>query len=143
VLLAGLLTACAEEPLPRQQLSRDDCLIAVKLDQLNEALARCDRVVAAFPQDPLPLNERFLLRTLAEDDKAACRDIAQAVVLARRVPPAKLDVLLREDLDRRQADCTSDTQAAAGLSAGGSSGAAGNQPAPASPALEKLPDQHR
>ncbi|MFM7268387.1 MAG: hypothetical protein ACKOZT_07345, partial [Cyanobium sp.] len=63
----------------------------MKLDRLNEALARCDRVVAAFPQDPLPLNERFLLHTLAEDDKAACRDIAQAVVLARRVPPAKLD----------------------------------------------------
>ena len=53
----------------------------MKLDQLREAIARCDKVVAAYPRDPLPLNERFLLHTLAEDDKAACRDIVQADAL--------------------------------------------------------------
>ncbi len=142
-MLAGLLVGCAEEPLPKQQLSHDDCLIAVKLDRLKESLARCDKVVAAFPQDPLPLNERFLLHTLAEDDKAACRDIAQAVALARRLPPARLDPLLREDLQRRQADCPAPPQTAAGRPARGSNGETGGQPAPASPALQKLPDQHR
>ncbi|MFM7268833.1 MAG: hypothetical protein ACKOZT_09635 [Cyanobium sp.] len=142
-MLAGLLTACAEEPLPKQRLSRDDCLIAVKLDRLKEALARCDKVVAAFPQDPLPLNERFLLHTLAEDEKAACRDITLAVALTRRLPPARLDPLLREDLQRRQAACPAAPQATAGLPASGASADKGSKAAPTSPTLQELPDQHR
>jgi hypothetical protein len=100
-----MLTACAEEPLPQRRISRDDCLSEVKLDQLREAIARCDKVVAAYPQDPLPLNERYLLHTLAEDDRAACRDIVQAAALARRLPPERLDPMLRSDLKRRLADC--------------------------------------
>ena len=104
-LALGLLAGCAEEPLPQRRLQSDDCLQEVRMDQLPQAIARCDRIVKTFPQDPLPLNERFLLHTLAGDDRAACRDIALASALAARQPPAEVDRLLREDLKLRQASC--------------------------------------
>ena len=55
-----LLGACAEEPLPERKLSADDCLTTVQIERLPQALRRCNRVVAAFPHDPQPLNERFV-----------------------------------------------------------------------------------
>ena len=100
-----LLGACAEEPLPQRNLSVDDCLTNVKLDQLDEAIQRCDRVVAAFPGQPQPLNERFLLHWLKGDETAACRDIRKAAALARNLPPARLDRQLRRDLELRLASC--------------------------------------
>jgi hypothetical protein len=101
-----LLGACAEEPLPERRLSVDDCLTNVTLDQLDEAIQRCDKVVAAFPGQPQPLNERFLLHWLKGDEKAACRDIRQADTLARRLPPGRLDRQLRRDLELRLASCS-------------------------------------
>ena len=85
-------------------------------------------MVAAYPNDPLPLNERYVLHTLAEDDKAACRDLTQALALAGRIPAGRLDPILRHDLQIRRADCVS-----AGLGAG---------MAP-SPALQQLPHKNR
>jgi len=126
--VTGLLTACAEEPLPQRRISADDCLSEVRMERLKEALERCDKVVAAYPNDPLPLNERYLLHTLAEDDKAACRDLAQALALAGRIPAGRLDPILRHDLQIRRADCIS-----AGLGGG---------MAP-SPAVQKLPHKNR
>ena len=126
--LAGLITACAEEPLPQQRISPDDCLSEVKMERLKQALERCDKVVAAYPNDPLPLNERYVLHTLAEDDKAACRDLARALELAGRIPAGRLDPILRHDLKIRRADCVS-----AGLGAG---------MAP-SPAVQELPHKDR
>lgn len=128
VLLAALVAGCAEEPLPQRRLNASDCLQEVRLDRLPQAIRRCDAVVAAFPKDPLPLNERYLLHTLANDEAAACRDMARATVLARAIPPARLDPLLRADLQRRQADCR-----AIGRQGG----------APPLPAIEKLPHQPR
>jgi hypothetical protein len=92
-----LLSGCAEEALPQRSLSIDDCLTNVKLDQLDEAIQRCDRVVAAFPGQPQPLNERFLLHWLKGDETAACRDIRKA---------ARLDRQLRRDLELRLASCS-------------------------------------
>ena len=126
--VTGLLTACAEEPLPQRRISADDCLSEVRMERLKEALERCDTVVAAYPNDPLPLNERYVLHTLAEDDKAACRDLTQALALAGRIPAGRLDPILRHDLQIRRADCVS-----AGLGAG---------MAP-SPALQQLPHKNR
>lgn len=126
--VTSLLTACAEEPLPRRRISADDCLSEVGMERLKEALERCDKVVAAYPNDPLPLNERYVLHTLAEDDKAACRDLAKALALAGRIPAGRLDPILRHDLQIRRADCVS-----AGLGGG---------MAP-SPALQQLPHKNR
>ena len=78
----------------------------VRLDDLRSSLKRCDRVVAAFPREPQPLNERFLLHSLNGQEAAACRDIRRAAVLAGQIPPARLDRLLRRDLQLRLASCS-------------------------------------
>jgi len=104
-LLVSLLGGCAEEPLPQRLLTVDDCLRQVKLNEIKQAIERCNQVVKAFPREPQPLNERFLLHSLAGDEAAACRDIAKAQELARRVPENKLDRLLRNDLKLRTASC--------------------------------------
>jgi hypothetical protein len=105
LLLIVLLGGCAEEPLPQRPITREDCLQIVKLEDLPGALRQCDRVVAAFPKDPGPLNERFLLHTLAGNTTAACRDIARATVLAAAIPKDKLDPILRQDLEVRRSSC--------------------------------------
>lgn len=91
--------------MPQRSLSVDDCLTNIELDQLDKAIERCDKVVAAFPGQPQPLNERFLLHWLKGDEKSACRDIRQADSLARRLPAARLDRHLRRDLELRLASC--------------------------------------
>ncbi|KEF42375.1 MAG: hypothetical protein ER33_05830 [Cyanobium sp. CACIAM 14] len=105
LIVVLLLAGCAEEPLPQRPISREDCLRTVKLEELPAALERCDKVVAAFPKDPGPLNERFLLHTLAGDTAAACRDIATATALAAKVPRGGLDPILRQDLEVRLKSC--------------------------------------
>jgi hypothetical protein len=104
-LLLAVLVGCAEEPLPQRRLTVDDCLRHVDVDQIKEAIQRCDEVVKSFPREPQPLNERFLLHSLAGDNAAACRDIAKATELARKVPQNKLDRQLRNDLNLRAASC--------------------------------------
>ena len=106
-LLLPLLSSCVEEPLPQRKISRYDCLREVNLDRLPEALQRCDQVVAAFPADPLPLNERFLLHSLAGKDDLACRDISRAAELARKLPSTSMDPMLAKDLELRRASCGS------------------------------------
>lgn len=105
LLLLALLQGCAEEPLPQRKVTRQDCLQEVRLERLTEALSRCDRVVALFPADPAPLNDRFLLHSLSGNEAAACRDITRAVDLARKQPSFKLDPLLHNDLRLREASC--------------------------------------
>ena len=75
------------------------------MEAIEEALQRCDRVVAAFPREPQPLNERFLLHSLRGDVDKACRDIAAATRLAARLPADRLDPLLRNELRLRAASC--------------------------------------
>ncbi len=106
--LAGLLLlagGCAEEPLPQRQVRSDDCLQTVQLDQLTEQIGRCDAVVAAFPTNPSPLNDRYLLHSLAGNEAAACADSKRAAALARSKPTASLDPQLRTDLNLRQQLC--------------------------------------
>ena len=103
--MAVLLVACAEEPLPERKISHGDCLREVELEKLEEAIERCGKVVEAFPEDPLPLSERFLLHSLAGDNDAACRDIARAAELAELQPAKDIDPLLRKQLKLRLASC--------------------------------------
>lgn len=109
--------ACAEQPLPDQGVRRDDCLRDVTLANLQDRLKRCNQVVAAYPNDPAPLNDRYLLHSLAGNDKAACLDLLRAVQLARSIPARTLDPQLRTDLDVRQSLC-SPTPAGAAPAAG-------------------------
>ena len=96
---------CAEEPLPRAKPNREDCLRGLEMKKLKDTIARCDEVVATFPQDPFPLNERFLLHTLNQDSPAACRDIVRAQALAQKAKPGTVDELLKQDLKLRLASC--------------------------------------
>lgn len=82
------------------------------MKDLKAAIARCDAVVAAFPRDPFPLNERFLLHTLNQDPKAACRDIRRAQALALAPGAPAIDAILRQDLKLRLASCLPRPEAA-------------------------------
>ncbi len=75
------------------------------MDALEEALRRCDSVVAAFPKDPAPLNERFLIHSLRGEPQKACRDVAAATKLAATMAADQLDPLLRNDLRLRSESC--------------------------------------
>ena len=103
VLVAG----CSEEPLAEAPMRSDDCLRDIRLDQVGEQLKRCDRVVAAFPTNPAPLNDRYLLRSLTgpDQERAACADIRRATALASQAKPGSLDPQLRTDLTLRLALC--------------------------------------
>ena len=105
--LTLLVGGCAEEPLPERAISRDDCLRELSLATLKERLDECDEVVAAFPEDPAPLNDRYLLHSLAGNDPAACADLRKAVRLARSIPRGKIDPQLRIDLEVREQLCKS------------------------------------
>lgn len=115
---AGLLLGgCSEEPLPQAPLRSDDCLRQVKLEQLGEQLKRCDQVVAAFPRNPAPLNDRYLLRSLAGPGEmaAACADIRRAAALAAGAKPGSVDPQLRTELRLRLALCQVPRQPQAAL----------------------------
>lgn len=103
------VAGCGEQPLPQQAIRRDDCLRNVRLKQLKAQISRCDAVVAAFPDDPGPRNDRYLLRSLAGQDAEACEDLRQALKLAERQPAASLDPQLRSDLQVRQQLCSQAT----------------------------------
>ena len=103
--IALLLSSCSEAELPQRSVQRNDCLRDVNLEQLQQALSRCNQVVARYPQDPLPRNERSLLLALAGDDSGACREIEAAQALVRRFKPNSLDPLLVSELKVRQSSC--------------------------------------
>ena len=102
---ALLLGGCSDAELPERTVRRDDCLRDVHLDQLPQAMSRCNAVVARYPQDPLPRSERAVLLALAGDDNAACRDIEAAHVLVARARPGSLDPLLVSELTVRRNSC--------------------------------------
>ncbi len=61
----------------------NSCLAGVEANALPQALDRCNAVVAAYPRDPRPLNDRFLLHTLLQHKTAACTDIQRAAELSQ------------------------------------------------------------
>ena len=102
---ALLLGSCSEAELPERSLQRDDCLREVNLKQLQPAIQRCNQVVARYPQDPLPRNERSLLLALSGDDPGACREIEAAQKLAKQAKPGSVDPLLASELNVRLNSC--------------------------------------
>jgi len=106
LLVALQAVGCAEAPLPNQGFRRDDCLRQVSLANLKQQLQRCSAVVEAFPNEPGPLNDRYLLHSLAGNDAAACEDLRRAIALAQRRAPATLDPQLKRDLQVREPLCS-------------------------------------
>lgn len=115
-LVVVLLVAsggCAEAPLPGQEPRSQDCLRGLSLDQLGEQLQRCDRLVASQPNQPGPLNDRSLVRSLAGDEAGACQDIDAAKRLLARQPRDPENDVLMDELNRRQAICKAPRRAPA------------------------------
>lgn len=104
-MTGGLLQACSEAELPQRSLQPDDCLRDVQLDQLQQAIQRCNQVVARYPRDPAPRNERSLLLSLNGQDQAACREIEAAHALARQARAGSVDPLLASELRMRRQSC--------------------------------------
>jgi hypothetical protein len=109
LLLALLLAGCATSAPPPDKAEgprADGCLQSVSLEKLEQAIRRCDAVVAAHPRLPQPRNERALLLSLAGRNLEACRDSAAAAQLLARLPrqPAP-DPLLVEEIRFRQESC--------------------------------------
>jgi hypothetical protein len=102
-----LFQACGESDLPQRSLQADDCLRDVNVQQLPQAIKRCDQVVARFPRDPAPRNERALLLSLNGQDQAACRESAAALTLARQARAGSVDPLLTSELTMRHQSCLS------------------------------------
>ena len=100
-----LLSSCNEADLPQRSLQPDDCLREVRIAELQQAISRCNKVVAQYPNDPAPRNERSLLLALAGDDAAACREIDAAHRLSQRAPKNSLDPLLVSELAIRRRSC--------------------------------------
>jgi hypothetical protein len=100
-----LLQACSEAELPQRSVQPNDCLRDVQLDQLQQALKRCDLVVARYPRDPAPRNERSLLLSLNGQDQAACREIEAAHALAGQARAGSVDPLLASELRMRRQSC--------------------------------------
>jgi hypothetical protein len=104
----------------------DDCLRDVKLNQLKQAIRRCDAVVDAHPRAPQPRNERALLHSLAGQQEASCRDSRAASALLQRQPKGtSVDTLMVEEIRLRLRSCEPLTSPpAAGAPSGQTSGAA-------------------
>ena len=102
---ALLLSSCGDGALPERTLRRDDCLRDVDLEALAQAIRRCGQVVARYPTDPLPRNERSLLLALSGDDQGACRDIDKAHALVQRTKAGSLDPLLVSEIQVRRSSC--------------------------------------
>ena len=104
LLLGGCVSA---PPDPGQRvLAPGDCLRKIQIEQLGEAIQRCNAVVAALPQDPQPRNDRALLHSLAGDNAAACRDsLAAAALLARQPRQTRRDPLVVDEIAMRRNSC--------------------------------------
>lgn len=103
LLLGGCISA---PPEPGQRAAGPgDCLRKVQIDQLEEALQRCNAVVTALPQEAQARNDRALLHSLAGNNAAACRDSFAAAELMKRQRTSRPDPVLVEEIKLRQRSC--------------------------------------
>lgn len=111
-------TAAAPPTTESPRLRQDECLDEVKVDQLDQALERCDKVVSTFPLEARPLSDRFVIHTLRGEQTRACQDIDKAAELLKATsngPPPKDagDPQLVTDIRVRQESCRDIPEAAA------------------------------
>jgi hypothetical protein len=110
VLLATGLAGCSDVEPTGPKLRPDDCLKAINLAALPAAIATCDAVIGAYPNDPTPFKDRALLWSLQGDETKSCRDLHQAQVLARRQPPSPSSKGMLSDLKVSLRSCPDPSQ---------------------------------
>jgi len=112
VLIAGLLftgVGCRSRSAPTNALNEAEltpqaCLEELDLNQLDQALSRCNQVVAAHGADPAPLTDRSLLHTLMGQLELACLDVDKALTLVKRQGKTA-DPMVSHELKIRQTSC--------------------------------------
>ena len=97
MLLAGLAGYSDSEPTG-PKLAPDDCLKAMSLATLPQAIQACNAVIQAYPHDPLPLKDRALLWSLQGEEAKGCLDLKQALALAGKQPATAASRRMIEDL---------------------------------------------
>ena len=112
LLITGLLftgVGCRSRSAPTNALSEAEltpqaCLEELDLDQLDQALKRCNQVVSAHRADPAPLTDRSLLHTLMGQLDLACLDVDKALTLVKRQGKTA-DPMVSHELKVRQTSC--------------------------------------
>ncbi len=111
-MIAGLLftgVGCRSRSAPTNALSNAEltpqaCLEELDLSELDQALNRCNQVVAAHSTDPGPLTDRSLLHTLMGQLELACVDVDKALLLIKRQGQTA-DPMVRHELNVRHTSC--------------------------------------
>ncbi|MGC6482933.1 MAG: hypothetical protein ACON4T_05150 [Synechococcus sp.] len=111
VLASVLLTAvgCRSHSAPtsassKAALTPQACLEQLDLNKLDQALQRCDQIVAEHENDPAPLTDRSFLHTLLGQLDQACLDVKQGLRLVER-QGSDADPMIKHELTVRQDIC--------------------------------------
>ena len=108
MLLASLLLTAvgcrqplhsAPTTIPDAELTPQACLEELDLNNLDQALKRCNQIVAAHESNPAPLLRIVLLLPPWAGMDQACLDVDQALRLVKR-QGAKADPMINHELTR-------------------------------------------
>jgi len=90
--------------IPDAELTPQACLEELDLNNLDQALKRCNQIVAAHESNPAPLTDRSLLHTLMGQLERACLDVDKALILVKRQGKTA-DPMVSHELSVRQTSC--------------------------------------
>ena len=107
LLLTGLGCRSRSEPNGENvsmETSVADCMSTLDLNNLEDALQRCNEVVDAQGNKPAALADRSLLLTLMGKTDQACADVNQAIGLLQQ-NNRSVDPMVVHELNVRQKSC--------------------------------------
>ncbi len=107
LLLTGLGCRSRSEPNGENvsmETSVADCMSNLDLNNLEDALQRCNEVVDAHGDKPAALADRSLLLTLMGKTDQACADVNQAIGLLQQ-NNRSVDPMVVHELNVRQKSC--------------------------------------
>ena len=107
LLLTGLGCRSRSEPNGANvsmETSVADCMSNLDLNNLEDALQRCNEVVDAHGDKPAALADRSLLLTLMGKTDQACADVNQAIGLLQQ-NNRSVDPMVVHELNVRQKSC--------------------------------------
>ncbi|GCE64798.1 hypothetical protein OMCYN_00720 [cyanobiont of Ornithocercus magnificus] len=92
----------------KQDLAIHACLENLELKVLENSLSHCNRVVTAYPNSPVPLNDRAFIYILMGHRNAACQDVKMAQNLIQQFNTGgdALSTILRHELLVRHVVCS-------------------------------------
>ncbi len=82
----------------------ESCLKSYKKNNLEHTLKICEKIIARFPNNPQPLNDRSLIYTLNNKPALACKDVNQAMLLLKN-SSSSIDPLIKYQIEIRHKNC--------------------------------------